>query len=105
VRADIPPPGPQMAFAEWASSIVVNVRRYLPSARAARPGRWLVIIRYDGREAHLHDERSAFTIMFVASSPGATMASLSDQRRDSFTARNLAKSITGYFDARHSVVD
>jgi hypothetical protein len=52
-----------------------------------------VIIRYDGREAHLHDEGSVCTITFVTSSPGATMASLSDQRRDLFTTRNLAKSI------------
>lgn len=82
-----------MGFAQWASSIVANVRRYLPSARAARRGRSLVIIRYDGREAHLHDKGSVCTVTFVASSPGATMASRSDQRRDSFTTRNLAKSI------------
>jgi len=94
-----------MAFGEWASAIVAGDRRYLPAARAARRGRSQVIIRHDGREAHLRDEGSVYTITFAASSLGSTMASLSDQRRDAFTTRNLAKSIAGYFDASHSMAD
>jgi hypothetical protein len=96
VRRAIPPPGPQMAFGDWATAIVAGVRRYLPAARAARRGRSHVIIRHDGREAHLRDEGSVCTITFAASSLGSTMASLSDQRRDAFTARNLAESIAGF---------
>ncbi len=94
-----------MVFPQWAAAIGDEVRQYLPSARAVRRGRSHVIIRYDGREAHLRDEGAVYSITFVATSLGATMASLSDQRRDAFTIRNLAKSIAGYFDARHSLAD
>jgi hypothetical protein len=43
---------------------------------------------------------AAFWIAFSSSTMATTMASLVDDRRDTFTVGNLARSIEGYFDAR-----
>jgi hypothetical protein len=92
--AEIPPPGPAMAFPEWTAAIVACVRAYLPDAKAVRKGRRLVIIRHAGREAHLVDDGGAFCISFDAGDGSTTMSSLVDRdRRDAFTVRNLSQSV------------
>lgn len=88
-----------MAFREWSTAVVAGVRVYLPEAKAARKGSRHVIIRHGEREAHLRDDGS-FWISFASPTIATTMASMFDDRRDTFTVGNLAHSIAGYFDAR-----
>ena len=64
-----------------------------------RKGARVVIIRHGDREARL-EAGASFWITFPAGEMKTTMASLVDDRRDSFTVSNLAHSIAGYFDSR-----
>jgi hypothetical protein len=101
MRSEVPPPGRAMTFPEWARAIVDGVRAFLPDATAVRKGRRLVIIRHGDRAAMLANDGS-FWVTFTADDLNikTTMCSLVDDRRDEFTAGNLAHSIAGYFDAR-----
>ncbi len=90
-----------MAFPEWSAAIVAGVRGYIPEARAARKGHRHVIIRHDGREAHLEDDGGAFVIKFRSADTVVPMSSLVDRdRRDAFTVGNLSQSVAGFFDAQ-----
>jgi hypothetical protein len=102
MRTEIPPPGPVMTFDAWSRAIVDGVRAYLPDARAVRKGPRLVVIRLGDREAQLRQDGPAwsFWITFPAGKMKTTMASLVDDRRDTFTVKNLALSVAGFFDAR-----
>jgi hypothetical protein len=99
MRTDVPPPGKAMTFPEWSAAIVAGVRAFLPDVRAARKGARVVIIRHGDREARL-EAGASFWITFPVGEMKTTMASLVDDRRDSFTVSNLAHSIAGYFDSR-----
>jgi hypothetical protein len=92
MRTDVPPPGKPMTFPEWSAAIVAGVRAFLPDVRAARKGARVVIIRHGDREARL-EAGGSFWITFPAGEMKTTMASLVDDRRDSFTVSNLAHSI------------
>jgi hypothetical protein len=92
MRTDVPPPGRAMTFPEWSAAIVAGVRAFLPDVRAARKGARVVIIRHGDREARL-EAGASFWITFPAGEMKTTMASLVDDRRDSFTVSNLAHSI------------
>ena len=106
MRSEIPPPGPAMTFDVWARAIVDGVRTRLPDVRAVRKGPRLVIIRHADREAQLVDDGGAFCISFRAGDCAITMSGLVDRdRRDAFTARNLAHSVLGFFDARFTLPD
>jgi hypothetical protein len=91
MRTDVPPPGKSMTFPEWSAAIVAGVRAFLPDVRAARKGARVVIIRHGDREARL-EAGASFWITFPAGEMKTTMASLVDDRRDSFTVSNLAHS-------------
>jgi len=92
MRTDVPPPGKSMTFPEWSAAIVAGVRAFLPDVRAARKGARVVVIRHGDREARL-EAGGSFWITFPAGEMKTTMASLVDDRRDSFTVSNLAHSI------------
>jgi hypothetical protein len=94
MRSEVPPPGRAMTFPEWARAIVDGVRAFLPDATAVRKGRRLVIIRHGDRAAMLANDGS-FWVTFTADDLNikTTMCSLVDDRRDEFTAGNLAHSI------------
>jgi hypothetical protein len=47
MRADVPPPGRQIVFDEWAVAIVDAVRAFMPAAQATRRGFRHVVIRHD----------------------------------------------------------
>ena len=82
-----------MTFPEWSAAIVAGVRAFLPDVRAARKGARVVVIRHGDREARL-EAGGSFWITFPAGKMKTTMASLVDDRRDSFTVSNLAHSIS-----------
>jgi hypothetical protein len=94
MRTDVPPPGKSddIPGPEWSAAIVAGVRAFLPDVRAARKGARVVVIRHGDREARL-EAGGSFWITFPASAMKTTMASLVDDRRDSFTVSNLAHSI------------
>jgi hypothetical protein len=95
-----------MTFDVWARAIVDGVRARLPYARAVRKGPRLVIIRHADREAQLVDDGGAFCISFRGGDSAITMSGLVDRdRRDAFTVRNLAHSVSGFFDARFTLSD
>jgi hypothetical protein len=87
MRTDVPPPGKAMTFPEWSAAIVAGVRAFLPDVRAARKGARVVIIRHGDREARL-EAGGSFWITFPAGEMKTTMASLVDDRRDSYTQRD-----------------
>jgi hypothetical protein len=101
MRPDVAPPGRVMTFPEWSRAIVDGVRAFLPNATAERKGRRLVLIRHGDHAALLANDAS-FWVTFTAGDMNIkkTMCSFVDDRRDEFTAANLAHSIAGYFDAR-----
>ena len=81
-----------MTFPEWSAAIVAGVRAFLPDVRAARKGARVVVIRHGDREARL-EAGGSFWITFPVGEMKTTMASLVDDRRDSFTVGNLSRSI------------
>lgn len=97
----IPPPGARLDFHTWAKLIADDVRRRVPDVVATARGRQ-VMLRLGDRTAVLTESGSDRLITFS----GASMSSLMDQDRgDAFTARNIAKSIAGFFDAEQSRPD
>jgi hypothetical protein len=97
MRTDVPPPGKAMTFPEWSAAIVAGVRAFLPDVRAARKGARVVVIRHGDREARL-EAGGSFWITFPAGEMKTTMASLVDDRRDSYTQHdhiNIYSNIMG----------
>jgi hypothetical protein len=76
-----------MTFPEWSAAIVAGVRAFLPDVRAARKGARVVVIRHGDREARL-EAGGSFWITFPVGEMKTTMASLVDDRRDSYTQRD-----------------
>jgi hypothetical protein len=89
-----------LTFEEWARAIVVRVREKIPAALATRRGKRAVILRCKERSATLTDDGRTFWIRFAdARGDSTTMATLFDaDRKDAFTASNLAASVTSYLD-------
>jgi len=101
-NGELPPPGRPLDFAEFARLIDTELRAEL-AVVATRIGTRLVRWRYAGRTATLTHDRNTYWFRFIADD-GSRMASLfAEERRDAFTARNFARSVAGYFDARLSV--
>ncbi len=92
--------GPNLPFVEWAHIVVDDVRRRVLSAVAARKGS-SVIIRDHGREVTLKADGGTYWVTFSAS----VAALFVSDRRDAFTARNVAKTIAGHLDPEQSRPD
>jgi hypothetical protein len=91
MRASIGPPGPELDFIAWTTILVGRLRELLPAVAAARR-RQSVVLRYGGREATITDGGATRWVTFGIGSW------LSIDSHDAFTARNVAKSLAGFFD-------
>lgn len=89
-----------LSFREWSRVVVDDVKRRVPSASAARKGK-SVIIRDRGREVTLKPDGGTYWVTFSASVAALFVA----DRRDAFTARNVAKTIAGHLDPEQSRPD
>jgi pyruvate/2-oxoglutarate dehydrogenase complex dihydrolipoamide acyltransferase (E2) component len=82
--------------------VVARVREMMPDVRAARRGK-VATLRYRERSARITDAGSTWWVKFAGEGP--QMAMLAVERHDERTARNVAKTIAGAFDARWSRPD
>lgn len=83
--ADVPnnrsaPAGRNLTFVEWARIVVDGVQRRIPTAKAFRKRR-AVVIRYRDQEATLSDEGSIYWVTFSTS----VVRLFVSERRDEFT--------------------
>lgn len=93
-----------MTFRDWATMVRDRIRAQLPGVVATARGRdTTVVFRYAGRAATLTSDGAVTWVAFTnESGSGSTMASLSVRQTDANTARNVAKTIAGFFDAELS---
>ena len=106
MRTDVPPAGPNLDFRTWTETLARYLRAYVPEVLAVRSGPRRTTLRYGDRNVSLIQDGSIYWIRFNSEADVVPMASLFDgQRHDDFTARNFAKTIAGFFDARHSTAN
>ena len=84
-----------MPFEAWVREVVAVLRERLPEVRAARRGGTATLTYGEGTATIEHRGPT-----FMVRCPG--MALLTIDQHDAFTARNVALSLAGYFDARLS---
>ena len=104
MHRDLPQAGRDLDFDSFSRLIDELLRTDLPDIVATRVGAGTKIVRwrFGGRTATLSEDRGSYLIFFE-STGGAVMSSLYAQdRKDSFVAGNLARSIAGFFDANLS---
>jgi hypothetical protein len=95
---EVPPPGPQLPYAEWCRVLVERVRELIPSVRATRRA-GVVYLRHAGEVVTITDDRGTFWVRRTASGGSGLYDS---DRHDVHTARTMARSIAGMLDARLS---
>lgn len=100
MHQDIPPAGRDLDFDAFTRLMHELMRADLPDIVATRVGQNAKVVRwrFGGRTATMSEDRGSYLIVF-GNAGGAVMSSLYADRKDSFVARNFARSISGYFDA------
>ena len=97
-----PRPGPALDFSSWTERVTDELRAVerhavVRDVAAVKRGRRVVVWRHRDREATVTDEGA---VRWVTFSGGATMMPpLAVERHDAFTARNVARTLAGFFDA------
>jgi hypothetical protein len=100
-RPVIPPPGRRLDFDAWCRVLTAELRRYLPDVIATTNGRDRVTWRLGDKIVAASCDRGVYSIRTDPRWGGFH----DSERHDEFTAHNLAKSVAGHFDAKHSIAD